>query len=126
MLPSFLPRALCLVLAGALLPPAQATPLPAPARAEVETLMAHLKASPCQFNRNGSWYSGAEASGHLLRKLSYLEDKQSLKTAEQFIDLGASRSSSSGKAYLVKCPDTAAVESQQWLTMELKQIRAKH
>jgi hypothetical protein len=114
------------VLTSALSPSVGATPLPPAAHAEVEALMARLKASPCQFNRNGSWYSGAEASTHLLRKLSYLEDKQSLKSAEEFIALGAARSSSSGKAYLVKCPDAAAVESALWLNTELKQLRSKH
>ena len=103
---------------------AHAAPLPAPARAEVDALLARLQSSGCQFNRNGSWYSGAEAKGHLLRKLDYLEKKDLVKNAEQFIDLGAAASSSSGKPYLVKCGGAAAVESKAWLAAELKAIRA--
>ena len=104
---------------------AQAAPLPVPARAEVDALLARLQASGCQFNRNGSWYSGAEAKDHLLRKLEYLEKKDMVRSAEQFIDLGAASSSSSGKAYLVKCGAAAPVESKTWLTAELKAIRAR-
>jgi hypothetical protein len=114
--------ALALACAGAA---AQAAPLPAPARAEVDALLARLQTSGCQFNRNGSWYSGAEAKDHLLRKLDYLERKDMVKSAEQFIDLGAAASSSSGKAYMVKCGAAAPVESKAWLTAELKAIRAR-
>ncbi|MGW8393092.1 DUF5329 family protein [Pseudoduganella sp. HUAS MS19] len=104
---------------------AQAAPLPAPARAEVDALLARLQTSGCQFNRNGSWYSGADARTHLLRKLEYLEKKDMVRNAEQFIDLGASASSSSGKAYMVKCGAAAPVESKAWLGAELKAIRAR-
>jgi hypothetical protein len=103
---------------------AKAAPLPAPARAEVDALLARLQSSGCQFNRNGSWYSGADAKDHLLRKLEYLEKKDMIKTAEQFIELGAATSSASGKPYTVKCGAAAPVESKAWLTAELKAIRA--
>ncbi|KRB84370.1 DUF5329 domain-containing protein [Duganella sp. Root198D2] len=102
----------------------QAAPLPAAARAEVEALLTRLQSSGCQFNRNGSWYSGADARSHLLRKLEYLEKKDLVKSADQFIDLGASSSSSSGKPYLVRCGAAAPVESKAWLSAELKAIRA--
>ncbi len=104
---------------------AQAAPLPGPARAEVDALLARLQTSGCQFNRNGSWYSGAEAKDHLLRKLEYLEKKDMVRSTEQFIDLGAASSSSSGKPYMVKCGAAAPVESKAWLTAELKAIRAR-
>jgi hypothetical protein len=113
--------ALAFVLAAA---GAQAAPLPAPARAEVDALLTRLQASGCQFNRNGSWYNGADARTHLLRKLEYLEKKDLVRNAEQFIDLGASTSSSSGKPYMVKCGSAAPVESKAWLGAELKAIRA--
>ena len=103
---------------------AQAAPLPATARAEVDALLTRLQASGCQFNRNGSWYNGADARTHLLRKLEYLEKKDLVKNAEQFIDLGASTSSSSGKPYMVKCGSAAPMESKAWLGAELKAIRA--
>jgi len=101
-----------------------AAPLPPPARAEVDALLTRLQSSGCEFNRNGSWYSGTEAKAHLLKKLDYLEGKDLVKTAEQFIEQGASTSSMSGKPYLVRCAGKAPVESGQWLKAELLQVRA--
>ncbi|HEX8604206.1 MAG TPA: DUF5329 family protein [Pseudoduganella sp.] len=103
---------------------AAAAPAPAPVRAEIDALLSRLQASGCQFNRNGTWHSAAEARTHLLRKLDYLEGKGKVQSAEQFIALGASGSSSSGKAYQVKCGSGAAVDSAAWLGGELAAIRA--
>lgn len=102
---------------------ATAAPLPPPARAEVDALLARLQSSGCEFNRNGSWYAGADAKAHLLKKLDYLEGKDLVKTAEQFIERGASASSMSGKPYLVRCAGKAPVESAKWLTAELQALR---
>lgn len=115
------PLALLLAFAAAA---ALANPLPPAARAEVDALLSRLQASGCEFNRNGSWYAGAEARAHLLKKLDYLEGKDMVKTAEQFIERGASASSSSGKAYLVRCAGKAPVESAHWLKAELQLLRA--
>ncbi len=100
-----------------------AAPLPPAARAEVDALLNRLQASGCEFNRNGSWYAGADAKAHLLKKLDYLEGKDMVQTAEQFIDKGASTSSASGKPYLVRCAGKAPVESGTWLKAELQQLR---
>ncbi|MCG2591731.1 DUF5329 domain-containing protein [Ramlibacter sp. XY19] len=103
---------------------ALAGPTPAPVRAEIDVLLARLQASGCQFNRNGSWYDGAEARSHLLRKLDALEGRGTVQNTEQFIQLAASGSSMSGKPYLVRCTGAAAVESRQWLTEQLAQVRS--
>jgi hypothetical protein len=116
--------ALIALLALALPTAAWSDPLPPAAKAEVAALLDKLKTSSCEFNRNGDWHSAADAKTHLERKLSYLEDKKLVKTAEQFIDLGASRSSMSGKPYLVRCGGAAPVESKTWLTRELASVRA--
>ena len=101
-----------------------ANPTAAPVRAEIDALMNKLQTSGCQFNRNGSWYTGTEAKDHLLKKLSYFEDHGDVKSAEQFIELAATKSSMSGKAYQVKCGAEPAVESQRWLTTQLAALRA--
>lgn len=101
-----------------------AAPLPAPARADVDALMNRLQTSGCEFNRNGSWYSGADAKAHLLKKLDYLEGKDMVSSAEQFIERGATGSSMSGKPYLVRCAGKVPVESATWLKAELAQVRA--
>lgn len=103
---------------------AQAAPLPPAARAEVDALLMRLQTSGCEFNRNGSWYAGSDAKAHLLKKLDYLEGKDMVQTAEQFIERGASGSSMSGKPYLVRCAGKAPTESAQWLKAELQQVRA--
>jgi hypothetical protein len=92
--------------------------------AEIEALLTKLQASGCQFNHNGTWHTGSEAKDHLARKLEHLEGKASVNTTEQFIDLAASRSSSSGQVYLVQCGGGAPVESKQWLGSQLASSRS--
>jgi len=72
------------------------TPVSAPVRAEIDALLNRLQISNCEFNRNGSWHSASEAKAHLLRKLDYLESSDAVHNTEQFIELAASKSSSSG------------------------------
>ena len=104
---------------------ASAAPTAAPVRAEINALLTALQTSGCQFKRNGSWYSGTEAKDHLLRKLAAFEDRATVQNTEQFIELAATQSSSSGKAYQVKCGANAqAVESKQWLTAQLAALRS--
>jgi len=92
-------------------------------RAEIDALLDRLQASGCQFERNGAWYGSADARAHLLRKLEYVERRRTLQSAEQFIDLIGSSSSSSGEPYRVKCGAAAPVQSRQWLTRELSALR---
>lgn len=92
-------------------------------RAEIDALFKKLQASGCQFNRNGTWYSGAEAQVHLTKKLSYFDNKNMIKSTEDFIQHAASMSSSSGKAYLVRCGNTQTTESKVWLLDQLKNLR---
>lgn len=104
--------------------PVGAAPLAPPVRAEIEALLVVLQASACSFQRNGAWYSASEARTHLLRKLDYLAGKEAVASSEQFITLGASRSSISGRPYRVKCADAAPVDSGIWLIEQLQAVRA--
>ena len=97
--------------------------LSATSRAEIQHLLTRLVSSDCQFNRNGSWYSAIEARSHLMRKFDYLDKKNRLKTSEDFIELGAAKSSVSGQAYQVKCANRNAVDSAVWLGDELARYR---
>jgi Family of unknown function (DUF5329) len=117
------PSALALLILAASAWSAGAAPAPPPVRAEIETMLKALRNSGCQFNRNGSWYTGAEAQSHLSKKFEYLEGKSLVNSAEDFISLGASTSSSSGKPYLVRCGSSQPVESKVWLQEQLKTIR---
>ncbi|MGQ3076171.1 MAG: DUF5329 family protein, partial [Ferrovibrionaceae bacterium] len=82
---------LVLVLAG-VWGAAFADPTPAPVRAEIDAMLNRLETSGCQFLRNGSWHDGARAKAHLLDKLAYIEKRGTVQSAEQFIELAASRS----------------------------------
>jgi len=86
--------------------------------------MSRLEASACEFNRNGTWYTAAEAKSHLLRKLKYLEDRGVVQSTEQFIELAASGSSMTSKPYLVRCGNDAPVASATWLLSQLRDMRA--
>lgn len=90
---------------------------------EIQRLLGHLASSGCEFNRNGSWYTGAQAKDHLTTKLDYLDKHGGVRSAEQFIEQAASASSVSGQAYQVRCASGAAVPSSLWLTQQLQQLR---
>lgn len=100
-----------------------AEPLPAAAKAEVTAVLNRLEASGCEFNRNDRWYSGARARSHLEKKLAYVEKSASVKTAEGFIFLAASKSSVTGEAYQVRCGGRAPVASAAWLLQQLDELR---
>jgi hypothetical protein len=114
---------LFLLLANTFVVAATATPLSPVARSEIDGLMSRLEVTGCEFNRNGKWYTGADAKSHLLRKLQYLEERNAVQSAEDFIELAATSSSVSGQPYLVKCEDGAAVSSRTWLRTQLQGVR---
>jgi len=92
---------------------------------EIRELLEFVEQSDCIFIRNGAEYSGARARAHLERKLDYLKSKNRVKSAEDFIDLAATKSSLSGRAYEVRCSDgrkPAAI----WLHRELQRQRQFH
>ncbi len=91
---------------------------------EIASLLSRLETSGCQFNRNGTWHPAAEAKSHMLTKLHYIENRTTLVSTEQFIELAGSKSSFSGKPYLVQCGNSAAQPSAVWLTTQLHLLRA--
>lgn len=99
-----------------------AAPSPVAER-EIDALLAALQASPCRFQRNGSWYPAAEAKAHLQRKYDYLRKRDLAASAEQFIERGASRSSSSGEAYRVACPGQPEQDAATWFAQQLAALR---
>jgi len=94
-----------------------------PAQHEIAGLFARLEQSNCEFNRNGSWYDAKQASDHLRQKYDYLVRRHLVTNAESFIDLAASKSSMSGKPYLVRCAGEPAIESRAWFMHELEALR---
>jgi hypothetical protein len=98
------------------------SPTPVAAR-EITHLFSALQNSKCEFYRNGTWYNAQKATEHLHRKYNYLLKKGLVTTAESFIELAATKSSMSGKPYLVRCGNTQPVSSKSWFTGKLKELR---
>ncbi|MCW8277751.1 DUF5329 domain-containing protein [Pseudomonas sp. PCH199] len=101
---------------------AQATPQ---VTQEIKGLLDFVEHSECLFVRNGSEFQGPRARAHLEKKLSYLEGKNMVSSAEDFIDLAATKSSMSGRAYEVRCPEGVQPAST-WLKRELQRQRQLH
>lgn len=102
-----------------------AQPVSDQTKTEVSYLLNYLKESGCQFNRNGSWYSAAQAVDHLNTKYEYLLNKGMVTTTEDFISRAATESSMSGRPYHVKCGTAAEEESGPWLRAVLAKHRAQ-
>jgi ferredoxin-NADP reductase len=98
---------------------------PPQATQEINSLLDFVEHSECRFVRNGSEYPGAQARAHLEKKLEYLEERDKVNSAEDFIELAATQSSMSGLAYEVRCP--AGVQpASLWLKTELQRQRQRH
>jgi Family of unknown function (DUF5329) len=104
---------------------AMADPPPAssPAVAEIKYLLAAVGASGCEFFRNGTWHDAHQAQAHLSEKYQWLRGRDRIRTAEDFIELAATRSSLSGQAYAVRCAGLEPVSSNDWLTEQLHRYR---
>lgn len=101
---------------------AQATPQ---VTQEIKGLLDFVEHSECQFVRNGSEFPGPRARAHLEKKLNYLEGKNMVNSAEDFIELAATKSSMSGRAYEVRCPE-GVQPANTWLKRELQRQRQLH
>lgn len=94
---------------------------------KIEKLIVMIEQSNVQFIRNGQSYPPTEAAQHLRTKLdqatnSWFAPKKADWTAIMFIDKIASKSSLSGKDYLIQLPDGKEVKSKDWLLEKLKII----
>ena len=107
--------------------PSMANSLPPSTEQEISHLFSYLENSDCRFNRNGHWYTTKEAVEHINSKYRYLLDKDLVSDTESFIARAATKSSMSGKAYLVQCGTTQPQPSGPWFKTELARYRkAQH
>lgn len=72
------------------------------------------------FVRNGSEYDCDAAAKHLRTKVDYAGDQ--IKTAKQFIDELATKSSQSGKLYIIKFKDGTEKPCGTFLSAKLDEI----
>jgi hypothetical protein len=92
-------------------------------QAEIDHLLDYVAHSDCRFNRNGSWHGMDEAREHITMKYDYLRKRGRPMDAETFIEEAASKSSLSGKDYLVECAGKPVTASRSWLKAELDRFR---
>jgi len=88
---------------------------------EVRLLIDGVAQSGCLFERNGKSYEAGDAADHL--SLKFKRGKKYAKTAENFIDRLASKSSLSGKPYHIACPGREKMTSGDWLHQKLTSLR---
>lgn len=88
---------------------------------EVRLLIDGVAQSGCLFERNGKSYEAGDAADHL--SLKFKRGKKYAKTAENFIDRLASKSSLSGKPYHIVCPGREKMTSGDWLHQKLTSLR---
>jgi len=90
---------------------------------EIQHLLDYLQNAGCEFNRNGKWYGAEQAVKHINMKYQYFANHGAINSAEQFIDQAASKSSMSGKFYMVKCGASEPIKSSVWFKRELTRFR---
>lgn len=89
---------------------------------EIKHLLKFVTMTQCKYERNGDFHTGKEAAAHIRKKYEYYRDR--IKTTADFIKYSATKSTISGKPYLIHCEGKKTVESRLWLEMELKRYRA--
>ncbi len=93
-----------------------------PARADdgaaaIEYLLTAIGESGCTFIRNGKEYSSEDAESHL--RMKYRRGKRWATDAGKFIERLASKSSMSGKPYLMRCEPDGEQPTAEWLEAKL-------
>mgnify|MGYP002621962165 FL=1 len=89
--------------------------------ARIEALIGKIEAlEGAKFVRNGKAHDAAEAADHLRMKLKRAGDR--VKTAEDFIDGIATKSSVTGRPYRIRFKDGSETETGPWLHDRLNEI----
>ena len=88
---------------------------------KIEKLIKHVEElKDAKFIRNGTEHDCKEAADHMRRKHKNAGGK--IKTAKDFIEQLATKSSISGNPYKIKLKDAGEKESGPYLTEQLKKI----
>ncbi|MCP4406485.1 MAG: DUF5329 domain-containing protein [Gammaproteobacteria bacterium] len=87
---------------------------------EIQYLLQYIGNTDCSFIRNNNTYSGMKAKAHIEKKYAYAQAW--IQSTEDFIRLTATKSSISGKSYLVRCQGVE-YRSAQWLSSKLQRFR---
>ena len=96
---------------------------PIPVNETVLHLISYVSASGFTFIRNSSEHTAVEAADHMNKK--YLHFREDIRTAEDFIELCATKSLLSGKPYLVVNDQGEQLRTSDWLRAELADYQAR-
>lgn len=101
--------------------PLHAEEKPLSEKAKIEQLIQRVEnLKDAKFVRNGNEYDAKTAGKFLKGKWDAHTAK--IKTAQDFIEIAATKSTTSGKPYLIRYADGKEVPSAEFLTAELKAI----
>ncbi len=89
----------------------------------IDRLLDVVQTSPLTFVRNGSTHGGA-AAAQLLRS-KYGEERSRIGTAEEFIAVVGTRSSTTGQPYVVRTAEGTERPLAEWLTEEVARLRTE-
>ena len=89
---------------------------------EIDHLLTSVEKSNCVFIRNGKSHDSLAAVRHLQMKRE--RGRRYFDSTEEFIARIASKSSLTGKPYLIECPDQPPVEAKTWFSLRLADYRA--
>lgn len=87
---------------------------------KIEKLIEAVRESGHTFIRNGQEHGSSEAADHLSMKLEKAGDR--VRTAEEFIAGIASRSSMTGKPYMLRTGDGTEYRTRDWLLSHLREL----
>ncbi len=92
--------------------------------AAIQHLLSYVRQSGLVFVRNFNNYDSEEAARHISKKYSYFREK--IVTPEDFVELCASKSLLTGKAYLVIDDQEQELPTRDWLLIELAAYRTRN
>lgn len=90
---------------------------------KIDLLIQFVEKSGFAFERNGKEYSSKDAAKHLRDKRQNAGNR--IKTAREFIEYVASKSSMSGKEYRIRNETGKMVPVKPWLEAELARLEGK-
>ncbi len=112
--------AICLLLTSAL---ARGEPT-GPVDATIRHLIGHVAGSELTFVRNDKAYTPVKAAEHMEKKYRHFRDD--IATADDFIELCATKSLMSGEPYRVIDPQGNQRKTSEWLRAELATYRVRN
>lgn len=88
---------------------------------DIQSLVTTVEESGCTFYRSGSTHNSAAAADHMRLKLR--RGKRYAKTAVDFIENLATKSSWTGRLYRIECESGQLEPLNEWLTARLVTLR---